>query len=62
MLENIFRLAVDPLFRPSSSLKVESYYLYDKFFLEKNKFRLIFDQEYDGDKKWEKYLIDNPIP
>jgi tubulin polyglutamylase TTLL1 len=56
MLENAFRLAVDPLFRPTLSLKVESYYLYDKNFLEKNKFCLIFDEAYDRNPNWEHYL------
>lgn len=59
MLENMFRLSIDPLFRPSitSVTKAESYYLYDSTFLSKNKFILIFDEKYDRDIRWEKYLL-----
>ena len=62
MLENMFRLAVDPLFRPSVISKVESYFLYDKFFLLKNKFVLIFDEKYDRDREWEVYLANYKNP
>lgn len=52
MMENAFRLAVDPLFRPKldcPTSKAESYYIYDDSFLERNKFTLIFDEKYDRD-------------
>lgn len=52
MMENMFRIAIDPLFRPNldiSYAKSELYYLYDESFLNRNKFTLIFDQKYDRD-------------
>lgn len=54
MLENMFRLALDTLFRPqfANNTKAESYYFYDASFLEKNQFRLIFDSKYDAQQEW----------
>jgi len=46
MMENMFRICVDPLFRPSIDhfySKNESYYLYDESFLDRNRFTLMFD-------------------
>ena len=56
MMENAFRLCIDPLFRPplaSSPAKHESYYFYDDSFIERNKFELIFDEKFDCDFEWE---------
>lgn len=54
MLENMFRVALDTLFRPQfvNNTKAESYYFYDQTFLEKNQFRLIFDNKYDAQPEW----------
>jgi tubulin polyglutamylase TTLL1 len=56
MMENAFRLCIDPIFRPKiecACSKSESYYIYDETFLERNKFTLIFDEKYDRDFEWE---------
>ena len=57
----MFRLTIDPLFRTSVNNfnRIESYYLYDESFLEKNQFKLIFDEKYDRDNMWEEYLERN---
>ena len=55
-MENMFRLCVDPVFRPNVECnysKNESYYLYDESFLDRNKFILIFDEKYDYNFEWE---------
>ncbi len=57
MLENMFRLSLDPLFRPNESLsRHSSYFLYDNVF-ETNKFQLIFDSLFDSDFEWEEICL-----
>lgn len=48
----MFRLTLDPIFRPDINVsKHYSYFLYDNVF-EKNKFTLIFDSLFDSDFAW----------
>ena len=49
MLENLFRIAVDPIFQGRDDIpKSMSYYIYENC-LDKNQFQLIFDSLYDRD-------------
>lgn len=53
MLENLFRIAIDPIYQPSEEIsKSKSYYVYENS-LDKNKFELIFDSLFDRDLQWE---------
>lgn len=55
LIDNVFRLAVDPLFPPTMCPdKEHEYFLADKFF-ENNKFELIFDSITERDQYWENY-------
>lgn len=55
MLENTFRLAVDPVYQPfEGSSKIKNYFLYESC-LERNRFELIFDSLFDRDFEWEEY-------
>jgi hypothetical protein len=52
MMENLFRLALDPIYQASEDVpKSKSYYIYDNC-LEKNRFELIFDSLFDRDLEW----------
>ena len=56
MLENMFRLAVDPIFQPMEEglSRTLSYYIPDNI-LENNRFELIFDSMFDRINEWEKH-------
>lgn len=50
MMENLFRIAVDPVFRPNDTPK-NAYYIYESS-LESNRFEVIFDSLFDRDFEW----------
>lgn len=52
MIQNIFRIGIDPLFRPNSNQSSKHEYLYNEKSIEKNRFRLIFDEKYDKNPIW----------
>ena len=61
LVDNVFRLAVDPLFPPTMYPdKEHEYSIPDKLY-ESNKFQLIFDSIAEKDQYWETYCLENTI-
>lgn len=55
LIENVFRLTLDPLYRPSMFPDKEHEYYISEKIIENNKCELIFDELLERDEGWENY-------
>lgn len=55
MMENVFRIAVDPLYPPFMVFPRTMSFCVPENMFQFNKFELIFDSFYDRDFDWEEY-------
>ena len=59
LIEQVFRIAIDPIYPPPIVWPKSRRYTIPEFLFENNKFELIFDNQHDKDENLEKHMNDN---
>ena len=58
-MENLFRIAIDPIFQPSQNNPPRNLACYiPENIIERNRFELIFDSLYDRNEIWEQFSLE----